>query len=147
LRETWGNDRKKSVFWKDGKCGMIRKYICGPAGNTHSSMTFWIIWAGLGPLSVYIYIILGDGIGALRHEGESCWEQCAKLKGRCGWCGKTGHCCKKGWVGSGCDGNMGSDAKAVCVGSDAPSKLQFILAKIMKYVTVIKRICRNEGVN
>ena len=40
LRETWGNDRKKGVFWKDGKCGMIRKYICGPAGNTHSSMTF-----------------------------------------------------------------------------------------------------------
>ena len=30
--------------WKDTRCDMIKKYICGPAGNTQSIMTFKMIY-------------------------------------------------------------------------------------------------------
>ena len=43
----------------------------------------------------------------LQNAGKDCWNGCKKEQGKCDWCGADGWCCRKGWVGNGCDGNIG----------------------------------------
>ena len=46
-------------------------------------------------------------IDPLEHSGESCWNKCNQQEGSCKWCGADGMCCRKGWIGNGCDGRIG----------------------------------------
>jgi len=47
--------------------------------------------------------------------GEHCWVQCGERSGYCPqFCGR-GLCCRQGWTGNGCNGNMGDPAHHVCV--------------------------------
>ena len=43
----------------------------------------------------------------LAHSGEDCWIACNEQGGKCDWCGSEGWCCRKDWVGNGCDGLFG----------------------------------------
>ena len=36
-------------------------------------------------------------------------------EGKCDWCGTDGWCCRKGWVGNGCDGTIGGSNGHQCV--------------------------------
>ena len=42
-----------------------------------------------------------------KNIGVDCWNGCSSKEGRCAWCGTEGMCCRLGWTGNGCDGNMG----------------------------------------
>jgi len=47
--------------------------------------------------------------------GEDCWDQCGFKKGFCPeFCGESGVCCRQGYTGDGCNGNMGNPSKHVC---------------------------------
>jgi len=49
------------------------------------------------------------------HLGEQCWSQCGEQTGYCPqFCG-SGLCCRQGFIGNGCNGNMGDQEHHVCV--------------------------------
>ena len=49
------------------------------------------------------------------HLGEQCWSQCGEKTGYCPqFCG-SGLCCRQGFTGNGCNGNMGDPEHHVCV--------------------------------
>ena len=50
----------------------------------------------------------------LQHEDEDCWGACHQQEGYCGWCGDDGLCCRKGWEGNGCDGEIGGHSGHRC---------------------------------
>ena len=51
-----------------------------------------------------------------KNYGLDCWNGCSSKQGQCAWCGTEGMCCRIGWTGNGCDGNMGiKDLGHVCV--------------------------------
>ena len=50
----------------------------------------------------------------LEHAGEDCYQGCNQRDGKCNWCGGDGWCCRKGWVGNGCDGKLGGDNRHEC---------------------------------
>ena len=50
----------------------------------------------------------------LEHAGEDCYAGCNQRDGKCNWCGGDGWCCRKGWVGNGCDGELGGDNRHEC---------------------------------
>lgn len=58
---------------------------------------------------------------AIHHIGKNCWRGCAvdgvSRGGRCmtPFCGKNGHCCRKGYHDPGCGGNNGCDGNHCCV--------------------------------
>jgi hypothetical protein len=56
--------------------------------------------------------LLGDLDGLLNSGSTQCWWECGQ--GPCAYCG-TGMCCRKGYVGNGCDGTTGLDADHSCV--------------------------------
>ena len=59
--------------------------------------------------------VIGFETAGVRNEGEGCWGNCGKWEGRCGYCGNNGYCCRKDWLGCGCDGEMGVEGKGhVC---------------------------------
>ena len=51
----------------------------------------------------------------LNHAGEDCWNDCNDIQGRCEWCGNDGWCCRKEWIGNGCDGSIGGTNSHECV--------------------------------
>ena len=52
----------------------------------------------------------------LKNEGENCWSECNVVNGGpCEWCGTEGLCCRKGWTGDVCDGEMGGEDDWICV--------------------------------
>ena len=54
--------------------------------------------------------------GSLLENGfQDCWDDCNKQEGKCAWCGTDGWCCRKDWVGNGCDGNIGGPNDHQCV--------------------------------
>jgi len=54
-------------------------------------------------------------VTTLMNTGEDCWHECGSKEGPCSWCGTEGLCCRKGWTGNGCSGNMGGDDMHMCV--------------------------------
>jgi len=54
-------------------------------------------------------------LGALKNAGENCWNPCGGRGGTCSWCGTEGSCCRKGWGGTGCDGQIGGGDYHACV--------------------------------
>ena len=55
------------------------------------------------------------GPGSLENAGEDCWNGCNHKEGKCGWCGTDGWCCRKDWIGNGCDGTFGGQSNHQCV--------------------------------
>ena len=51
----------------------------------------------------------------LEHSDEDCWNGCNYAQGKCGWCGNDGWCCRKEWIGNGCDGSFGGANQHLCV--------------------------------
>ena len=54
----------------------------------------------------------------LAHSGEECSlskNKCNKQEGKCDWCGTEGWCCRKGFIGNGCDGSFGGESGHRCV--------------------------------
>ena len=54
----------------------------------------------------------------VENEGKECWWKCRRKEGPCSWCGDEGMCCRQGWTGNGCDGNVGGRHNHQC--SKAP---------------------------
>jgi len=52
---------------------------------------------------------------ALENGGKDCWSGCSKTQGKCDWCGADGWCCRKNWIGNGCDGKIGGNWGHQCV--------------------------------
>ena len=52
--------------------------------------------------------------GNLLNGGKDCWFACQGKQGKCNWCGDDGWCCRKEWIGNGCDGVIGG-TKHTCV--------------------------------
>merc|ERR1719464_445296 len=50
----------------------------------------------------------------LENQGKDCWSGCDQKEGKCDWCGTDGWCCRKGWVGNGCDGTIGGSNGHQC---------------------------------
>merc|ERR1712216_198748 len=49
-----------------------------------------------------------------KNAGDKCWSQCGQKTGRCPqFCGQ-GWCCRIGWSGNGCNGNMGGESNHRC---------------------------------
>ena len=46
---------------------------------------------------------------SLENMGEICWDPCDEKQGACEFCGLDGVCCRKGYTGNGCDGEIGGD--------------------------------------
>ena len=61
-----------------------------------------------------MYLSNNHQIAIIENEGTDCWNGCNHTQGPCQWCGSEGFCCKFGWVGNGCDGNMGAAEGHVC---------------------------------
>ena len=59
----------------------------------------------------YVY---AKGSG-LKNQGKDCWTGCNRTQGMCDWCGFDGWCCRKDWIGNGCDGNFGGPNNHQCV--------------------------------
>lgn len=53
--------------------------------------------------------------GKIANGGQNCWEGCHEVQGKCNWCGSSGWCCRKDWVGNGCNGNFGIANHHTCV--------------------------------
>ena len=51
----------------------------------------------------------------LKNTGKDCWDECSQKDGPCTWCGTEGLCCRKGYTGNGCNGQMGGDSMHMCV--------------------------------
>jgi len=51
----------------------------------------------------------------LKNGDKDCWNGCNKKEGKCNWCGPDGWCCRKNWVGNGCDGSVGGSSNHLCV--------------------------------
>ena len=45
----------------------------------------------------------------------NCWNWCNEMDGPCDWCGNVKLCCRKGWIGNGCDGSIGGTNQHQCV--------------------------------
>ena len=52
---------------------------------------------------------------SLENAGEDCWGGCNSQQGKCDWCGTDGWCCRKDWIGNGCDGTFGGQSNHQCV--------------------------------
>jgi len=50
----------------------------------------------------------------LKHAGEQCWWGCNQKQGKCDYCGADGWCCRKNWIGNGCDGSFGGPWSHQC---------------------------------
>ena len=61
----------------------------------------------------------------VKNEGEKCWRKCNKKAGPCSWCGSDGMCCRQGWTGNGCDGNVGGTNRLECTKPPPEGKRQF----------------------
>ena len=55
------------------------------------------------------------GYQNLENGGISCYSECNQIQGKCDWCGTDGWCCRKDWVGNGCDGTFGINNHHQCV--------------------------------
>ena len=62
----------------------------------------------------------------LEHAGEDCYAGCNQRDGKCNWCGADGWCCRKGWVGNGCDGELGGDNRHECTFKPGTVKLRVL---------------------
>lgn len=51
---------------------------------------------------------------SLENMGEICWDPCDEKQGACEFCGLDGVCCRKGYTGNGCDGEIGGDDHHRC---------------------------------
>ena len=51
----------------------------------------------------------------MENGGKNCLVGCNKEQGKCDWCGMDGWCCRKDWVGNGCDGTFGGPSSHRCV--------------------------------
>ena len=71
-------------------------------------------------LSSFFHYLIDSGTNTdtssgVQNEGIDCWNGCGRKQGACAWCGDDGMCCRIGWTGNGCDGNMGEAGKGhVC---------------------------------
>ena len=74
------------------------------------------------------------------HNSEKdCYSYCSG-DGKCSWCGDQGYCCRKGYTGNGCDGQMGWDKHHSCVGTKG---IFFYQGGQSRYMTAIYE--RYEG--
>jgi len=48
------------------------------------------------------------------NDGYDCYPECGSKQGPCAWCGSKGMCCKIGWIGNGCNGNIGGLSHHEC---------------------------------
>ena len=53
-----------------------------------------------------------------KNLGQNCWYDCGATQGPCTWCGTEGMCCRQGFIGNGCDGQMGEVIMHACVGNE-----------------------------
>merc|ERR1712117_18557 len=58
-------------------------------------------------------VTCGDG-ETLMNVGEDCWSECDERDGPCSWCGTSGLCCREGWTGNGCHGQIGGESMHMC---------------------------------
>ena len=58
-------------------------------------------------------------------NGENCWYNCNEMDGPCDWCGNVGLCCRKEWIGNGCDGSIGGTNIHECVLSPGKNILSY----------------------
>ena len=65
-----------------------------------NSFAIFINWFTFDSMILYL-------IDPLEHSGENCWNKCNQQEGSCKWCVADGMCCRKGWIGNGCDGRIG----------------------------------------
>ena len=70
-------------------------------------------------------------VSALMNAGEDCWYECGRKEGPCSWCGTEGLCCRKGWTGNGCSGNIGGDDMPRCVKEEVAGKFNLLSQKIL----------------
>lgn len=50
-----------------------------------------------------------------KNLGEDCGRGRCKRQGFCSWCGTEGRCCRKGYLGGGCEMQMGGENNHICV--------------------------------
>ena len=88
------------------------------------------------------------------NESIECWAACG-AQGPCSWCG-IGMCCRKGWVGNGCDGTLGKDGMGhVCADvtrkytikedSDGSGALHTMLIKVPSDTILTVNKCPRAG--
>ena len=63
------------------------------------------------------------------HAGEDCWNNCNYVEGQCDWCGNVGWCCRKEWIGNGCDGSIGGTNQHQCVLNPGTNILSYFRAE------------------
>ena len=61
-----------------------------------------------------------------------CWAACNYQQGKCDWCGVDGWCCRKDWVGNGCDGTFGNPDHHQCVLK--PGNLEYLINNLYFYL-------------
>ena len=66
----------------------------------------------------------------MNHAGEDCWDDCNEIQGQCDWCGNAvGWCCRKEWIGNGCDGSIGGTNGHECVLNPGKNILSYFRAE------------------
>ena len=54
---------------------------------------------------------------------------CNGMEGQCDWCGNDGWCCRKEWIGNGCDGSIGGTNRHACVLNPGKNILSYFRAE------------------
>ena len=54
---------------------------------------------------------------------------CNGMEGQCDWCGNDGWCCRKEWIGNGCDGTIGGINRHECVLNPGKNILSYFRAE------------------
>ena len=83
---------------------MTNAYALGATTCPSEKSLIWKYWTGK------TWANAGKGltiVTSYENIGKYCWNACEQIQGSCSWCGTLGMCCKKGYRGNGCDGNLG----------------------------------------
>ena len=51
------------------------------------------------------------------------------MEGQCDWCGNAGWCCRKEWIGNGCNGSIGGANQHECVLNPGTNILSYFTAE------------------
>jgi len=109
------NDGQRVIAYRPG-CGwqiqptnykgtlMTNAYALGATTCPSEESLIWKYWTGK------TWANAGKGltiVASYENIGKYCWNTCEQIQGSCNWCGTLGMCCKKGYRGNGCDGNLG----------------------------------------
>merc|ERR1719205_367778 len=78
----------------------------------------------------------------LENGGKECYRECNTQQGKCNWCGPDGWCCRKDWVGNGCDGTIGGPSNHQCVlNSKSTGVITNEESEVARYLTSNAKPC------